>query len=64
MGLPATIAVETETGDDPMTMLRLRDNDRVVGENLTAVRAHLFVGDVLERIALPNKVRVCGPRSH
>jgi hypothetical protein len=38
-------------------MFRLRTNGRLVGENLTAAQTHLLVGNVLERIALPNNVR-------
>ena len=57
MGVPATIAVEAETTGDSRTMFRLRINGRLVGENLTAAQTHLLVGNVLERIALPNNVR-------
>ena len=42
---------------DPAAMLRLKIDDRVVGENLTAAQAHLLVGEILERIVLPNKPR-------
>ena len=58
MGVPATIAVEAETTGDSRTMFRLRINGRLVGENLTAAQTHLLVGNVLERIALPNNARV------
>src|ERR1700722_10958998 len=58
MSVPATIAVEAETTGDSRTMFRLRINGRLVGENLTAAQTHLLVGNVLERIALPNNVHV------
>jgi hypothetical protein len=58
MGIPATIAVEAESAGDSRTMFRLRINGRLVGENLTAAQTHLLVGNVLERIALPNDARV------
>ncbi len=57
MNVPATIAIEAETVDDPWTMFRLRINGKVVGEDLTAVQTHLLVGEILERIVLPKKAR-------
>ena len=39
-------------------MFRLRLDDNVVGENLTAVQAHLWVGEILDRISIP---RLCNP---
>jgi hypothetical protein len=63
MRVPATIAIETETGGDPRTMFRLRIDGKVVGENLTAVQTHLLVGEILERIVLPEKSAQTGPRS-
>ena len=53
--VPATIGIEWETLGDPATMFRLRIDDKVVGENLTAAQAHLLVGEILERIVLPNR---------
>ena len=55
MSVPATIGIEAELAGDSRTMFRLRVNGRIVGESLTAAQAHLLVGDVLERIVLPNK---------
>ena len=55
MIVPATIGIEWQTLGDPATMFRLRIDDKVVGENLTAAQAHLLVGEILERIVLPNK---------
>jgi len=57
MNVPATIGIEWQTAGDPAAMLRLKIDDRVVGENLTAAQAHLLVGEILERIVLPNKPR-------
>jgi len=57
MNVPATIGIEWETAGDPAAMFRLKIDDRVVGENLTAAQAHLLVGEILERIVLPNKPR-------
>jgi predicted glycosyltransferase len=57
MSVPASIAIEAETVGDPRTMFRLRIDGKVVGENLTAVQTHLLVGEILERIVLPEKAR-------
>jgi hypothetical protein len=32
---------------------RLRLDDKIVGKNLTAVQAHLLIGEILDRITLP-----------
>jgi hypothetical protein len=61
MSFPVIVALETEIANDSRTMFRLRINGNVVGENLTAAQAHLLVGDVLERIVLPNKARRAPP---
>ena len=55
MNVPATIGIEWQTAGDPAAMLRLRIDNRIVGENLTAAQAHLLVGEILERIVLPNR---------
>ena len=51
--LPETITVEAHTPGDSATMFRLWIDDRIIGESLTAVQAHLRVGEILERVALP-----------
>jgi hypothetical protein len=33
-------------------MFRLRIGEKMVGENLTAMQAHLLVGEILQRIVL------------
>ena len=47
------IVIEAETPGDSRTMFRVRMDDLVLGENLTAAQAHLIVGEVLDRITLP-----------
>jgi hypothetical protein len=47
------IVIELETPGDSRSLFRLRLNNKVVGENLTAVQAHLLVGEILDRITLP-----------
>ena len=55
MGMVRQIVIEAETPGDSRTMFRLRiDATRVAGD-LTAVQAHILVGEILERIAVPKR---------
>jgi hypothetical protein len=36
-------------------MFRLGLDDKIIGENLTAVQAHLLVGEILDRISIPRR---------
>ena len=47
------IVVEIEIPGDSRRLFRLRLDNNVVGENLTAVQTHLLVGEILDRITLP-----------
>ena len=47
------IVIELETPGDSRTMFRLRIDANLIAEGLTAVQAHILVGEILERIALP-----------
>ena len=47
------IVIELETPGNSRSLFRLRLDNKVVGENLTAVQAHLLVGEILERTTLP-----------
>ena len=47
------IVIETETPGDSRTMFRLRIDSTSIAEGLTAVQAHLLVGEILERITVP-----------
>ena len=47
------IVIEAETPGDSRTMFRLRIDASSIAEGLTAVQAHVLVGEILERIALP-----------
>jgi hypothetical protein len=49
------IVLELETPGDSRTLFRLSVGDNVVGESLTAVQAHILIGEVLDRIALPRQ---------
>ena len=61
-GIPmvSRISIELETPGDSRTMFRLRVGDTVVGERLTAVEAHILVGDILDRITLPQRIHARG----
>jgi hypothetical protein len=47
------IVIELEIPSDSGSLFRLRRDNKVVGENLTAVQTHLLVGEILDRITLP-----------
>ena len=51
------IVIEAQTPDDSRTMFRVRMDDLVVGQDLTAAQAHLIVGEVLDRITIPRARR-------
>jgi hypothetical protein len=51
------ICVELETPGDSRTMFRLLINDNAVGEGLTAVQAHILIGEVFDRVTLPRSGR-------
>ena len=47
------IVIEAETPGDSRTMFRLRIDANLIAEELTAVQAHILIGEILERIAVP-----------
>jgi hypothetical protein len=47
------IVIELETPGDSRSLFRLRLDNKVVGENLTAAQTHLLVREILDRITLP-----------
>jgi hypothetical protein len=47
------IVIELETPGDSRSMFRLRLDDTVVGESLTAAQVHILVGEILGRITVP-----------
>ena len=51
------IVIETETDGDSRSLFRLSVGEKLVAEGMTAAQAHLLVGDIFERLALPNKPR-------
>ena len=53
MALVRQIIIEAEAPGDSRTMFRLRIDAKLIAESLTAVQAHILVGEILERIALP-----------
>jgi hypothetical protein len=51
------IVIEAETPGDSRTMFRLRMDASMIADGLTAVQAHVLVGEILERVALPKSSR-------
>ena len=47
------IVIEAETPGDSRTMFRLRIDANLIAEELTAVQAHILIGEILDRIASP-----------
>ena len=52
------IVVEAKTPGDSRTMFRLRIDANLIAEDLTTAQAHLLVGKILERIALPRPLPI------
>jgi hypothetical protein len=48
------ITIELEAPGDARTMFRMLVGEKLVAEGLTAAQAHVLVGDILEKLALPN----------
>ena len=53
--VPKSISVDAENPRDSATMFSLRIDDVIVGRGLTAAQAHLLVGEILERVTLPQR---------
>jgi hypothetical protein len=47
------IVIEAETPGDSRTMFRLRIDASLIADGLTSAQAHVLVGEILERIAMP-----------
>jgi hypothetical protein len=47
------IVIEAETPGDSRTMFRLRIDASLIADDLTSVQAHILVGEIFERIAMP-----------
>ena len=55
MNPPTEIRIQAETPGDSASLFRFLIDDNVVGESLTAAEAHLLVGEILGRVALPGQ---------
>jgi hypothetical protein len=53
--VPKSISVQAESPDDSGTLFSLQIDDLIVGRGLTAVQAHLLVGEILERVVRPRR---------
>jgi hypothetical protein len=52
------IVIEPETPGDSRSLFRLLVGEKVVAEGLTAAQAHILIGDILEKMALPKETHV------
>jgi hypothetical protein len=50
--MPSAILLEAESPGDSASVFRLRLDDAIVAQGLTAAQAHLSVGEILRRIVL------------
>jgi len=50
------IVIELETPGDSRTMFRLRIDENLIADGLTAAQAHVLAGEILERIVLPKPI--------
>lgn len=53
--VPKSISVVSESPQDSATMFSLFIDDLAVGRGLTAAQAHLLVGEILQRVVLPDR---------
>ncbi len=51
----ARIVIELEIAGDSRSMFRLRLDDAIVGETLTAAQAHILVGEILDQFTQPRR---------
>jgi hypothetical protein len=49
------IVIELESPGDSRTMFRLLIDEKLIADGMTAAQTHILIGDILERLALPNK---------
>jgi hypothetical protein len=49
------IVIEPEAPGDSRALFRLLIGEKLVAEGMTAAQVHILIGDILERLALPNK---------
>jgi hypothetical protein len=48
------ISIEFEPPGDSGALFRVLAGEKVIADGLTAAQAHILVGDILERLTLPN----------
>ena len=55
------IVIELETPGDSRSMFRLSIDDHVIADDLTAVQAHILIGEIFDRITLPKSPEGAAP---
>ena len=58
MNPPAQIRIQAETPGESASLFRLMIDEKIVGEHLTVAQAHLLVGEILSRVALPGEATI------
>jgi hypothetical protein len=48
------IVIEFEPPGDPSALFRVLVAEKLIEDGLTAAQAHILVGEILERLTLPN----------
>jgi hypothetical protein len=52
------LIIEPEAPGDSRALFRLLVDERLIAEGLTAAQAHILIGDILEKMALPKENHV------
>jgi hypothetical protein len=55
------IVIELEAPGDSRTMFRLRIDKSLIADDLTAAQAHVLIGEIFERITLPESSEGASP---
>ena len=51
---PAKVCFEAQSPGDSRSLFRLRIDEKLIAENLTAAQLHLLIGEILQLLTLPS----------
>jgi hypothetical protein len=51
---PAKVRFEAQSPGDSRSLFRLRIDEKLIAENLTAAQLHLLIGEILQLVTLPS----------
>ena len=54
MNPPAKVSFEAQSPGDSRSLFRLRIDEKLIAENLTAAQLHLLIGEILQLVTLPS----------